>query len=361
MVQTQLQAVWQQYRDQFFPIDPWTEQMLHELEAYSFRAGKAWRPLLVAAGAAAARQATLEESLALPAVQRLSIVIELLHKRLLIADDIADRDEQRHGEPAFHIMLEQRLATDPRYSTLPAAERAHVARSYSEVAGVWLQSLAHWLLTDTDIFPSHQQQPLAVILQREVYDYTIDGWYTLFDQNRDALDSTPESEQRLLTGLEHVTGHYSITAPLQLGMRLGSDERYAQLAPLAQELGQAAGTLFQLADDVLGLFGDPAVTRKPVGGDLREGKKTLLVQYAFARANAADKKRLAQVVGAAECSSADVTWVQELVRSSGAYDEVLTVMDRYEQQAYRVLDAWDHEPSQTALRALFAKLGHRDH
>ena len=80
------------------------------------------------------------------------------------------------------------------------------------------------------------------------------------------------------------SGKYTVERPLHLGAALAGrlDELAAPLSAVGLPLGEA----FQLRDDLLGVFGDPAVTGKPVGDDLREGKLTPLVAAAAARADA---------------------------------------------------------------------------
>lgn len=351
---------WHAYRGQLIELDTWTTVVLDTLETYCLRSGKAWRPLLVGVGAAAGQDISLAEAFTQPTVQRLCVLIELLHKRLLIADDVADRDDQRHGEPSFHIVVEQRLASDPRYAALTPEERTHQARTYTEIAGIWLQSIVTWGITSDETFSPAQQVVLNQILQRQVYEYTCNGWLALFDQNRDPLECTDKSQQRLLTGLEQVTGHYSIVAPLQLGLSLGDPTQREAYSKLANRLGHSAGIMFQVADDVLGLYGDPAVTGKPVGGDLREGKKTLFMQWAYASVSRDDQTRLAQVLGSPTCTNEDVVWVQELVKSTGVYDRVQQKIDAYANEAEQVLQAWTHTESREALQALLQKLGKRN-
>ena len=81
--------------------------------------------------------------------------------------------------------------------------------------------------------------------------------------------------------------------------------------------GLPLGDAFQMRDDVLGAFGDTAITGKPVGDDLREGKPTPLMAIATARANAAQLKEL-QLVGNQDLTPAQIARVQEVIRETGA-------------------------------------------
>jgi geranylgeranyl diphosphate synthase type I len=87
-----------------------------------------------------------------------------------------------------------------------------------------------------------------------------------------------------------------------------------------------------MRDDVLGAFGDTAITGKPVGDDLREGKPTPLMAIATARANAAQLKEL-QLVGNQDLTSQQIARVQEVIRETGALDELEVVITRLTDEA----------------------------
>ena len=87
------------------------------------------------------------------------------------------------------------------------------------------------------------------------------------------------------------SGKYTIERPLHLGALLAAPERGADLLPALSGYGLPLGDAFQMRDDVIGAFGDPAVTGKPVGDDLREGKPTPLLARAVARATPAQQAR----------------------------------------------------------------------
>ena len=79
------------------------------------------------------------------------------------------------------------------------------------------------------------------------------------------------------------TASYTVSRPLQLGAAAAADRPDVQAT--FHEVGTDLGVAFQLRDDVLGVFGDPAVTGKPSGDDLRSGKRTVLLAEAVERAD----------------------------------------------------------------------------
>lgn len=332
VTQAQTKLFFTEYLPPLTATDPMLVEVGHRLEEYCLRPGKALRPLLIACGAALSRDISLEEALALPSAQRLMLSIEFIHKRLLMADDVADRDELRHDKPAFHVQWEQDLAQVDRYKSLSPAMRSHVARSYTEIAGIWLQRLSEQVLLEG--FTPSERRTIDQILLTYVYEKTSAGWYLLFDQNFEQI-SSKTSEEKLLRGLELVTGAYSYQAPLRLGSILGP--RSEELEKILLEFGSSTGVLYQLTDDLIGLFGDPATTGKPVGGDIREGKKTLLVQYAYRLGDERDRQQLRRLLGNENITPEEVELVRQIVHRTGAYDQNQAKIKEYAEYSQNCL------------------------
>ncbi len=323
-----------EYLPRLATVDPWINRVGERLQEYCLRPGKAARPLLVACGAALSMDQPLDKVLADVRVQRLMLVSQLIHKRLILADDVADRDELRNDKPAFHVGWEQDLAEDPKYRQLAVSFRQHVARSYTEIAGILLQRMSDFAWDNNGLF-AEEHNRINQILLEYIYEKTPAGWYLLFDQNFETLNDET-SEEVLLKGLELVTGGYTFQGPLLLGATLGS--KFDVYAKILIEIGAAAGVLYQLTDDVIGLFGEPEVTGKPVGGDIREGKKTLLMQYAYRLGSARDRKQLQKLLGKPDITAAEVEVVREIVHRSGAFDQNQSKIKEYQQFCASLLE-----------------------
>ena len=118
------------------------------------------------------------------------------------------------------------------------------------------------------------------------------------------------------------TAAYTIERPLHLGAAIaGAAEK---LVAAFRGYGQDIGVAFQLRDDLLGVFGDPAVTGKPAGDDLREGKRTVLLSLALQRADASDPAAAAELrrlIGQTE-DPAEIARMAQIIADSGAPDVV---------------------------------------
>jgi geranylgeranyl diphosphate synthase type I len=148
-----------------------------------------------------------------------------------------------------------------------------------------------------------------------------------------------ESAPRSLPSVETIhalkTASYTVTGPLLVGACLAGadDARCAEL----ERFGRPLGIAFQLRDDLLGVFGDPSATGKPVWNDIRQGKRTALV--AELRGDARADALLARVYGRADASAQDVEAIVRYMDDSGARGRVEARVRELSTEAQRVLDA----------------------
>jgi geranylgeranyl diphosphate synthase type I len=150
--------------------------------------------------------------------------------------------------------------------------------------------------------------------------------------------------------VEFKTARYTVLRPLQLGAALGGGG--PELLDVLARYGSPLGRAFQYRDDVLGVFGDEAVTGKPAGDDLREGKLTVLIANAMAGLPEADAVRLDALLGRG-LSPAEVAEARELIVRSGALAAVEREIDAAATEAVGALNGVA-EPARTALERLVA-------
>jgi geranylgeranyl diphosphate synthase, type I len=218
-------------------IDATLPPLVDELQAVIESGGKRIRPWLACWGYRAAGQEVGGSMLAAAAS------LELIHTFALLQDDIMDGSATRRGRPATHI-------------TMGSA----AALLISDLALVW----ADQLLTEADLPADRLAEGMRVVnaLRSEV---TL-GQYL-------DVAGPPDEEHALKVDL-YKTASYTVLRPIQLGMVLGGAHR--GLVDSVPAYAEPAGIAFQLRDDVLGAFGDSAVTGKPAGDDLQGRKATWL-------------------------------------------------------------------------------------
>lgn len=231
--------------------------------------------------------------------------MEMFHAYLLICDDIQDRSPIRRGKPSAHEFLaayhrKHRLKGDASHAGVSLALNAALAGAHA----------AQIVLANLNAEPQLRLNALSIT--NRTLGITEHGQtYDIMNE----LVKTP-SEQDIWRTLEWKTAQYSFVNPLHVGMVLagaGCRETDA-ITPFARHLGIA----FQIADDVLGVFGDEAELGKSPMDDIREGKGTLLTMYALKHAQPEDRAFLQQCLGNAQLTQADFARCKDIIERSGA-------------------------------------------
>jgi geranylgeranyl diphosphate synthase type I len=144
---------------------------------------------------------------------------------------------------------------------------------------------------------------------------------------------------------------YSVQQPLLLGGTLAGAS--AELLATYDDYGRALGEAFQLRDDVLGVFGDPAATGKPAGDDLREGKRTVLVAVTLERCSPAQAALVRRSLGDPRLDPDGVDRLREVITDSGALAVVEGMIDDLSARARSVLTGVE-APARDVLEQLVA-------
>lgn len=246
---------------------------------------------------------------AAPGAVEAAAALELFHLAALVHDDLMDHSDDRRGRPTVHRAF---------------ADRHLLARGLgdADAHGAAMAVLAGdlCLTWSDDLLAEAARRSEAGAAARAVWsqmrDQVLAGQYLdVLGQTR-ATTSLDDVRRVLL----HKSAKYTVEHPLLLGGTLGgaSADLLAGYSALALDVGEA----FQLRDDVIGVFGEPDVTGKPVEDDVREGKRTLLVALAVEAASAAQRDVLDRHLGDPAVDRAGVDAVREVLRSTGALARV---------------------------------------
>jgi geranylgeranyl diphosphate synthase type I len=254
--------------------------------------------------------------------------LELLHAFALFHDDVMDGSLTRRGEPTTNAKFEARHGVE---------KLAGESRRFGDGVAILVGDLAYVYSDQLMRNASPQAWTIWNELRIELN----------FGQYLDMLGSAMNERRREKAEriCRYKSGKYTIERPLHLGALLAAPTRN-DLIPVLSTYGLPLGDAFQMRDDVLGAFGDTAITGKPVGDDLREGKPTPLMAIATARANSAQLKEL-QLVGNQDLSPEQIARVQEVIRETGALDELETVITRLTDEA---ITAVGHVPFTQSVR-----------
>lgn len=251
------------------------------------------------------------------AAVRASASLELLHASALIHDDFIDGSDTRRGAPAIHRRFEQ-LHRGGGWDGEPERFGAAAAVLLGDLVLVWCDEML--TRCGLDAGRIHAARPVFDLMRSEV----MAGQYLdVLAQSRGLSVSTPQERlARARAVLQYKSAKYTVERPLQLGAALATGIADGPLAGALSRYGLPLGEAFQLRDDVLGVFGDPAATGKPAGDDLREGKQTVLVALAAQQATDAQVKALRAGLGDPGLDQAGVEELRYIIRRTGALAEV---------------------------------------
>lgn len=198
------------------------------------------------------------------AVLRTGAAVELVQACALIHDDVMDGSPLRRGAPAIHVDF-ARMHEAARLTGPPDAFATSAAVLAGDLALTWADDL----LTETALGSAHGHRLYQE--WRAMRGEMVAGQYR--DIRAQAAGACGVDEAMSIATLKSAL--YTVERPLALGASL-ADASPSTLRAL-RLAGRCAGLAFQLRDDFLGTFGDPALTGKPADDDLRTGKLTYLL------------------------------------------------------------------------------------
>jgi geranylgeranyl diphosphate synthase type I len=322
----QLRAYLAQRRSECSYIGTDYAELTAALEEFVLRGGKRLRPAFAYWGWRAVAEDPddpVDDD-----VLRLFSALELLHACALVHDDVIDASATRRGLSTVHrIFADRHRDNDWRGSSAQFGISAAIL--LGDLALVWADDIVATARLSADARRRVQQVWAAI--RTEV----LGGQYLDIVAESRGADSVASA----MTVNIYKTASYTISRPLQFGAAAAADRPDVQA--IFHELGTSLGVAFQLRDDVLGVFGDPAVTGKPSGDDLRSGKRTVLLAEAAELAEQRDPaaaRLLTSAIGT-ELTDQQVKEVCAVIESVGALAAVENRIDKLTRQALDMLDA----------------------
>ena len=321
-VQQVLDTFLDERESELAPLGPDASRLVSEART-SVRGGKRFRAAFCHWGYRAIRPEVTEPR----ALARACASLEMLHASALVHDDLMDASDTRRGRPATH----RAFATEHRAAGWrgdPVQYGAAAAILLGDLQLGWAEDMLRHCGFDAsatapglDLFERCRNEVIA----GQFLDVSVQA------RGRADVDTA-------MTVLRYKSAKYSIERPLHIGAGLAGATS-AQLDQLSR-FGLPLGEAFQLRDDLLGVFGDPAATGKPAGDDLVEGKRTVLVALALDAAPPAAARRLDDALGT-PLTTADVDELRDVIEESGARAQVEEVIGHLADRAVEALQAAD--------------------
>lgn len=241
-----------------------------------------------------------------PEVLRLASVLEIINTGILIHDDVIDGDRKRRGVPSVWANYEQEFGGTKanKYGT-------NLAICVGDIAFF----IAFELLNNTKD-ASVSKQEITRIINHEM---ALVGFAEMQDVDLAMHEAIPSSE--IIEALyRYKTARYTFSLPFQLAALINNESQ--ENLQKWVSLGETIGILFQIHDDYLGIFGDPNKTGKPIGSDLREGKKTLYISLLKGKLTGEESQKFTSLFGKQDITQNEISWILQQIEKHGIGTEV---------------------------------------
>ena len=284
------------------------------MTSFLLDSGKRLRPLFAYAGFAAAGGSVEKSAI------RAMAALELLQACALIHDDLMDGSDTRRGKPSIHrhfesVHVQEQLdGFAPQYGLSAAVLLGDLALVWSDqmlnTAGLTTEQFAR-------VLPFYNEMRVELMAGQflDIHEQT---------QKNTSVD-------RSMKIARYKSGKYTIERPLHLGAAMTPSSK--EVTDALSAYGLPLGEAFQLRDDLLGVFGDPSVTGKPAGDDLREGKRTVLIAMTHERQSPAQLEICKKYFGKPDIDAEGVAILQDIIESTGARSELEATIDRLTDQS----------------------------
>lgn len=298
-------------------LSPAAELNMRELASCILAGGKRFRPALVYYVTLLAEK-NPDES-----VFELGIALELLHSFALVHDDIIDKSLFRRNVPTIEAAYQKHFVgmKDGKYQAMSAAI----------LSGDYAHTLADMTMNNlrTDNKTRKKISKLYYEMQIELIGGQVDDCFGVGLSDLDQL-----SEEHVLNMLEKKSGNYSIQKPIMLGAILAGMSN-SQIRVL-EDFGYKLGLVFQIRDDILGLFGEEKAIGKSTT-DITEGKKTLIMLRTYQLMDTAEKIKLKSILGNLYASTDETDWLKSKIVSLGIIRDMETYSENLIAEAKQLL------------------------
>lgn len=238
--------------------------------------------------------------------------IEMIHNFTLVHDDIMDKDEMRHGVPTVHTRYGMPLAI---------------------LAGDVLFSKAFQTISIDNVRDSGMSSKLVSRLADACVD-VCEG--QVLDIRMAEGKKIPQRSEYIEMVEKKTSALFEVSCAMGAICAKRSNKDIENLASFGRNLGVA----FQITDDYIGVLGDPKVTKKPVGNDLREGKKSLPILLAIRKADPKRKRMILKVFGNQRATRKDIQYAVDAMRYLDIESDVRNEALKYAQKAKMSLSAY---------------------
>jgi geranylgeranyl diphosphate synthase type I len=294
--------------------DAETAVLFGEMRALVLGGGKRLRPAFCLLGALAAGGADRNY------IRRAGAALEMLHAMALFHDDVIDGSTSRRGRETTHVRHE-RLHREGKWAGESTRFGEGVAILVGDLAYVYADQLM------ASVSPRVRE-----VWTRMRLEVNLGQYLDVSGSARRNFTTTAAARIALFK-----TAKYTIERPLHIGAMIADPAVADTTLDALSGYGVALGVAFQMRDDVLGVFGEPEVTGKPAGDDLRESKPTALVAEAILAASQAQRITL-DLIGTPNLDASKIDEIRRVIVDTGALESVERRIGELTESAIGALD-----------------------
>jgi len=247
--------------------------------------------------------------------------VEIFHTWTLVHDDIIDRDPIRRGAPTVHERFAKKPSTIARFGD--NGDAAHYGISIAVLTGDVQHGWGISLMTElTRKFGISADVTLTLIneLDTRVLCTLVEGEVLDVQYSKEPIGNLTSAQIEEM--LWKKTGAlYEFAGASGAAIGLNNPDLQHPLVRTLEKFTSACGAAFQLQDDILGIIGDEKLLGKPVGADIREGKRTIIARESWVRADAKQRKLIDETLGNLEASHDQIEAVSKLFLELGGIEE----------------------------------------
>lgn len=276
------------FKDEFFI------KITKSLAEYTLRGGKRMRPIFMIYGYQAITGKVTDE------IIRISIFLELIQSSLLVHDDIMDDDKLRRGGITIH----------EKYAGYFSKRDELFGSSIAIIIGDLAMNFAYEIITNSTLSDKKKAQMVSMVSK---YVSLVD-----YGQAIDVkLSRTRTYSEKDIENIHYYkTMIYTTMMPLMVGATIAGASK-KQLESI-RKYAENAGIAFQIQDDIMGVFGDEKKLGKPIGSDISENKKTLLILKALEKATFVDKKMINNILGKENIRQSEIKKMRKIIINTGS-------------------------------------------
>lgn len=335
------------------PLVDYTKDLLQG--GKRFRALFAYWSWVGALSTSGFQQTEAERQKSAEAIVGITAALEMFHAAALVHDDLLDQSDTRRGAPAVHKRFEL-LHADSSWAG--SHERFGVAGSVlvGDLMLGWSSEIFGTALLNA---PSDEIQAACRNEFSKMRVEVMAGQYLdVLEENAAMTRPVSESVGRANRVMLYKTAKYSIEAPLLIGAAFAGAG--SGLLRGLSAFGIPLGMAFQLRDDVLGVFGDPAVTGKPAGDDLREGKRTVLIGLTRETLTPSVGRIFDELLTSRSLDGEQIGFLQRTITESGALAKSERMIEELAEESMNALQTLDIDArAKNQLRELALKVINR--